>query len=246
MTTDYAGTFDEIRDPPGGGERSPSVGNGADRSPLPYVNITADLKPREWHVLDRIPTHNVTLLTGEGAAGKSTLAMQLAGSTVLNRLWLGLPTAQGPALYISCEEDDDEICRRLDDVARHLESTRQEMHDLGLRVLSFAGIEARSISGLELGLREIGMTKSDETTGHYFSAPEPPTDSEEEGMEWGRALARRYLPSDVKLAAAIAFGDSNATAWTRLQAARLIAQIAGAIPEAMPDASQPGGDGAHA
>jgi hypothetical protein len=62
-------------------------------------------------------------------------------------------------------------------------------------------------------------------------------------MEWGQALARRYLPEDVRLAAAIAFGDSNATAWTRLQAARLIAQIAGAIPETIPEASQVGSDG---
>ena len=90
------------------------------------------------------------------------------------------------------------------------------------------------------------MTKSGDPPGRYFSAPEPPTESESEGMEWGRALARRYLPEDVRLAAAIAFGDSNATAWTRLQAGRLIAQIAGAIPETLPDAS-PGGDGgAHA
>jgi hypothetical protein len=66
-------------------------------------------------------------------------------------------------------------------------------------------------------------------------------------MEWGQELARRYLPSDVRLAAAIAFGDSNATTWTRLQAARLIAQIAGAIPETIPEAPQPGGNGgAHA
>jgi hypothetical protein len=60
-------------------------------------------------------------------------------------------------------------------------------------------------------------------------------------MEWGRALARRYLPEDVRLAAAIAFGDSNATVWTRLQAGRLIAQIAG-IPETIPEALQRGGD----
>jgi len=89
------------------------------------------------------------------------------------------------------------------------------------------------------------MTKPDESDRpqRYFAAPEPPTTSASEGMEWGQELARRYLPEDVRLAAAIAFGDSNATAWTRLQAGRLIAQIAGAIPETIPEASQPGGDG---
>ena len=91
------------------------------------------------------------------------------------------------------------------------------------------------------------MTKSDELPGRYFSAPEPSTASEREGMQWGQELARRYLPEDVRLAAAIAFGDSNATMWTRLQAARLIAQIAGAIPETIPgEATQAGDGGAHA
>ena len=90
------------------------------------------------------------------------------------------------------------------------------------------------------------MTKSGEPDRpqRYFAAPEPPTTSEREGMEWGQGLARRYLPEDVRLAAAIAFGDSNASAWTRLQAARLIAQIARAIPETLPEASQPGEGGA--
>jgi hypothetical protein len=91
------------------------------------------------------------------------------------------------------------------------------------------------------------MTKPGEPPGRYFAAPEPPTASEREGMKWGQELARRYLPEGVRLAAAIAFGDSNATTWTRLQSARLIAQIAGAIPETIPEASQPGADGgAHA
>jgi hypothetical protein len=91
------------------------------------------------------------------------------------------------------------------------------------------------------------MTKSGDPPGRYFAAPDPPTASEREAIEWGQELARRYLPEDVRLAAAIAFGDSNATAWTRLQAARLIARIAGAIPETLPESSQPGGPGgAHA
>jgi len=45
-------------------------------------------------------------------------------------------------LYMSCEEDDDEVRRRVEDVARHLDSTRQKMIERGLRFLSFAGEEA--------------------------------------------------------------------------------------------------------
>jgi hypothetical protein len=66
-------------------------------------------------------------------------------------------------------------------------------------------------------------------------------------MEQARDMARRYLPDDVRLWAAIAFGDSDATLWTRLQAGRLLAQLAGAIPETVPEVPQPRRDGgAHA
>jgi hypothetical protein len=45
-------------------------------------------------------------------------------------------------LYVSCEGDNDEINRRMEDVVRHLGSTRDEMIAAGLRVLSFAGKDA--------------------------------------------------------------------------------------------------------
>jgi archaellum biogenesis ATPase FlaH len=85
---------------------------------------------------------NVTLLSGEGAAGKSTLLMQLAGSTVLGKGWIGMIPAQGSALYVSCEEDHDEVRRRMEDVAAQLGSTRPELIERGLRALSFAGLNA--------------------------------------------------------------------------------------------------------
>jgi len=43
---------------------------------------------------------------------------------------------------MNCEEDDAEVRRRMEDVARHLGSTRQEMIDRGMRFLSFAGKDA--------------------------------------------------------------------------------------------------------
>ena len=68
--------------------------------------------------------------------------MQLSGADVLSKDWIGTLPEPGPVLYMSCEEDDLECCRRLEDVARHFGSTRQEMIDQGLRVLSFAGRDA--------------------------------------------------------------------------------------------------------
>jgi RecA-family ATPase len=86
---------------------------------------------------------NVTLLTGEGAIGKSLLAMQACGAVVLvGKEWIGLQPVHGPVLYVSCEEDDDEINLRMEDVAVSLGSSRKEMYEHGLRMLSFAGEDA--------------------------------------------------------------------------------------------------------
>jgi RecA-family ATPase len=111
--------------------------------PLPCVDLALNpIPPREWLVSERIPMRNVTLLSGEGAIGKSLLLMQLSGAVVLGKEWIGTLPEQGAALYMSCEEDDDEVRRRMEDVARCLKSTRQEMVERGLQFLSFAGKDA--------------------------------------------------------------------------------------------------------
>ena len=119
-------------------------GNGAaDDEPLPYVDLALDpIPPRQWLVPERIPMGNVTMLGGDGSIGKSILLMQLSGAVVLGKDWIGTLPEPGPVLYMSCEEDNLECCRRMANVARHFGSTRQEMIDHGLRVLSFAGKDA--------------------------------------------------------------------------------------------------------
>src|SRR5437660_4895016 len=123
-------------------KRREGNGHGHD-DPLPYVDLALDpIPPREWLVPERIPMRNVSLLSGEGAIGKSLLLMQLSGAVVLGKDWVGTLPEQGPVLYVSCEEDDDEIRRRMEAVAQHLGSSRQEMIEHGLRFLSFAGRDA--------------------------------------------------------------------------------------------------------
>jgi RecA-family ATPase len=53
-----------------------------------------------------------------------------------------VPAQQGPVLFMSCEEEADEVNRRMEDVARDLGRTRKDMEDAKLRVLSFAGQDA--------------------------------------------------------------------------------------------------------
>jgi RecA-family ATPase len=110
---------------------------------LPYVKLTLDLEPTPWLIPDLIPGRNVTLLSGEGSIGKSLLIMQLLGSTALvDAQWLGLTPVHGSGLYLTAEEDDDEVRRRLQDVAASLGATRSDLEQAGLEVLSFAGRDA--------------------------------------------------------------------------------------------------------
>src|SRR6516164_7426786 len=103
-----------------------SNGNGGEQ-PLPYVDLTADLEPRPWLIIDRIPRRNVTLLSGEGSIGKSILLMQLLGATVRGELWLGSVPERGPVLYLSAEEEDNELRHRMQAVAAWLGTTREQL-----------------------------------------------------------------------------------------------------------------------
>jgi len=115
---------------------------GRYRGLLPYVDLTAALEPRPWLIVDRIPRRNVTLLSGEGSIGKSILLMQLLGATVRGELWLGSVPERGPVLYLSAEEEDNEVRHRMQAVAASLRTTREQLVKDGLRVLSFAGKDA--------------------------------------------------------------------------------------------------------
>ncbi len=87
---------------------------------------------REWIVRDWIPAKTVTLLSGDGAIGKSTLALQLATARALGRDWIGTVPTAGRTLYLSAEDDADELHRRLDAIRQHYGATFDDMTDLSL------------------------------------------------------------------------------------------------------------------
>jgi RecA-family ATPase len=96
--------------------------------------------PREWLVPDLIPHRNVTLLGGDGGAGKSLLALQLAMAVVAGKPWIGRAVTQGPALLLSAEDDHDELHRRLADITR---AAGVRFADLGaMTIRSLAGEDA--------------------------------------------------------------------------------------------------------
>jgi RecA-family ATPase len=75
---------------------------------------------RRWLVPRRLPLANVTMLNGDGSAGKTTIALQLAVATIRGTDWLGsIVDEPGPAIFFTAEEDKDEIHRRLAAIAEH-------------------------------------------------------------------------------------------------------------------------------
>lgn len=111
---------------------------------LPVVTASSlagvPVPERAWHVEDMIPGGTVTLLFGDGGTGKSLLAKQLAVSTALGRCWLGYPVEQGRCLFLTAEDDLDEVHRRLVDIAQSLDAPLSALTDL--RIISLAGEDA--------------------------------------------------------------------------------------------------------
>ena len=64
---------------------------------------------RRWHVPGMIPAQEVTTLGGDGATGKSLLALQLGVATVAGSDWIGTFPEKGRVLFLSAEDDIDEV-----------------------------------------------------------------------------------------------------------------------------------------
>lgn len=67
---------------------------------------------REWALDGWIPARQATYLTGPGSAGKSLLTQQLCTCIALGLPFMGVETRQAVALYLTCEDDEDELHRR--------------------------------------------------------------------------------------------------------------------------------------
>jgi len=122
------------------------AGNGKDHTPatLSFINIVlwSGVAPRgrRWAVANRIPAANVTLLTGEGGVGKTLLIQQLSVATVIGRDWIGSMPEAGPVIFITAEDDEDELHFRYDKIAKHYRVDFKELSDL--HIMSLAGCDA--------------------------------------------------------------------------------------------------------
>jgi RecA-family ATPase len=121
-------------------DEAPPVG------PLPFIDMQPwDVTPppaRPWAVIDRIPINQPTLFSGEGAAGKTLVELQLCVAHVIGRDWLGGLPESGPALYLGAEDDHDELHRRLTAIVEFYGVKFSDLIAGGLHLLSFAGADA--------------------------------------------------------------------------------------------------------
>lgn len=87
---------------------------------------------REWMVNGIIPKRSVTMLSGDGGLGKSLLTLQLLIAAATGTSWLGMETMPCRTFGLYCEDDTDEIWRRVDDVTRYAGQTYSELEDVTL------------------------------------------------------------------------------------------------------------------
>lgn len=95
------------------------------------------IPPREWLVTGLIPHRTVTILGGDGGTGKSLVALQLAVASAARTAWLGqLVERPGPVVYISAEDERDELHRRMADVTESEHLSFTDLTDLKFRSLA--------------------------------------------------------------------------------------------------------------
>jgi len=123
-----------------GSARPAMITPKAERASAFYSAASLKDKPvpaRESLVPDLVPQRTVTLLGGDGGTGKSLLALQLCVAVATGTAWLGRSVQQGGVIFISAEDDDDELHRRVDDILR----------SAGLTYDAVAGMTLRSLAG---------------------------------------------------------------------------------------------------
>ncbi|MEG8221685.1 AAA family ATPase [Sphingomonas sp. HH69] len=103
---DWNGTADDLR----------ALANKAINPPVqlhPALDLAAlaHVKPvAKRFAIERLaPLAEVTLFTGPGSAGKSLLGQQLATAAAAGLPCLGLAVMAGPAIYLTCEDDAEQL-----------------------------------------------------------------------------------------------------------------------------------------
>lgn len=87
------------------------------------------IEPRGWIVDGVVPEACVMTWGGPPGAGKSLATQQLCMSVATGQNFLGIPTKTIPTLYITCEDDENELRRRAEAIRMHLGVTVVDLSD---------------------------------------------------------------------------------------------------------------------
>jgi RecA-family ATPase len=96
---------------------------------------------RDWLVENAFLRGTVALVSGDGGIGKSLLMQQLCSCSVLGKPFLGMACEPGPALYIACEDDHDELWRRQWCINRSLARDMDDFAEGGLVLSPRVGMD---------------------------------------------------------------------------------------------------------
>lgn len=105
--------------------------------PVPFRTRGADelvgkpLPKRDWLIPSIAIRRSITLLSGDGGVGKSLLCLQLQVAAALCTSFLGMQMPQEPinSLGFYCEDDDDEIHRRLASILKFYNAGFEDIGD---------------------------------------------------------------------------------------------------------------------
>lgn len=132
----WGAPFDDVPPPRGPDDYGLSSNARGDPAPSRLSVIKASdllsrpLPTRSWLVAEAIPHNAVTLLYGDGGVGKSLLALQLCCAVATGTSWLGMSVQRGRPLYLSAEDDAEEIHLRLEDLRRLQDVEPDSLADL--------------------------------------------------------------------------------------------------------------------
>ena len=92
--------------------------------------------PQRWLAGEMVPARTVTLLYGDGGTGKSLVSLQLAFGVAASGKWLGMDVTRGAALFVTAEDEPEEVHRRIVAVTQGSGLTLEDLPDLHWRSLS--------------------------------------------------------------------------------------------------------------
>ena len=140
------------------------------RSPIelvaPPANLMAQVFPdHEFASFPRLPMKCCTAFISEGGAGKSTLILDCMLHVAAGLHFLGMPVKQGRVVYLSAEDDQEEVWRRVQKLLRKFES-----EDATRALRNFSLIDAVGAAYQFVGKDAGGMVRVGKIVDHIAAA----------------------------------------------------------------------------